>query len=78
MTRKKQTCEIDGCADDVKYPTIGLCGACYAFFYWHKHYMSVKQELQYLKRQERMQTRIEMLSKKAKARPMTKRKRKAA
>ena len=75
---KKTTCEIDGCTDDVKYPTIGLCSACYAFFYFHKHYMSVKEELLYLKKQARIASRVELLERKAKARPMTKRKRKAA
>jgi hypothetical protein len=78
MSRRKDTCSTDGCSDDVKYPTLHLCAACYAYFYYHKHYMSVKEELMYLKKQERIAGRVELLAKKAKARPMSKRKSKAA
>jgi hypothetical protein len=35
MANKKAKCETIGCQDDVKYPRLGLCGACYSYYrFW--------------------------------------------
>ena len=74
---RKDICEIDNCEDDVGHPTVGLCKACYAYFWYHKNIMTVREELEYFKRQDRIFARVEIRQRSAKVRTMA-RNRKAA
>lgn len=74
MTKKKDICETDHCEDEVAYPTIGICKCCYAYYWYHSNIMTVKEELAYFKKQDRIFARVEMRKRAAKARPIKKRK----
>ena len=74
MSQKKDICEMDSCTDEVGHPTLGLCKACYAWFWYHKNILTVKESLEYYKKQDRINARIDTVQRTAKVRPIKKRK----
>jgi len=53
-------CKTPGCEDEVKYPTYGLCAACYSYIRkWHKR--SAQAQIERVNQITRYQTRFEMI-----------------
>jgi len=57
MSRKKDTCVMDGCVNDRYYKQSGLCTACYAFlYYWQDR--SVTDKMRHVRKIERWNQRV--------------------
>jgi len=57
-------CIVENCADEVIYPRLGLCAACYAgIYYWKTRNRSVAAHVRCLSRTRRLVSRHEMMLK---------------
>lgn len=80
MPRKNHNdvCRMENCYDEIKYPRLRLCSACYQWKWTHKTYYSVAEEMAYLDRVDRTVARCEELKRNAKVRKLPGKKTRAA